>query len=225
MNLSPILRPICTPEWSGFFCPRILCCVVSHYDYLSGPNRDGALPNSNRNQTCFKHVIKHVIKHDIYDSWSGYLWHDSQWERASVTHRMLRASSRNLAATNMQRTSLIFFCILCFSLWNRTRARRASWQRWLSFICFSSLVTFDLESLRVANLAILLLNLATFQATLATFFLPKAPSNKFSNCKNYLAIFLQLLISDNKKAHIFHPNYTKRGFQRCLAVHTSRELN
>ncbi len=32
---------------------------------------------------------------DIYDSWSGCLWRDTcdnQWEWASVTHRMLRAS-------------------------------------------------------------------------------------------------------------------------------------
>ncbi len=57
--------------------------------------------------------------------------------------------SWNLAATNMpwkQRASPIFFSILCFSLWNS--AGRASWQHWLSSICFSPLVTFDLTSVR-----------------------------------------------------------------------------
>ncbi len=40
-------------------------------------------------QLCFKSNTP------IYDSWSGCLWRDtrdSQWERASVTYRMLRAS-------------------------------------------------------------------------------------------------------------------------------------
>ncbi len=70
----------------------------------------------------------------------------------------------------------------------------------------------------VANLAILLINLATFHTTLATF-LPKAPSNKFSHLKNLFGKFYQLLISDlnDKKHTFFHLNYS-RGHQRCLAV-------
>ncbi len=75
------------------------------------------------------------------------------------------------------------------------------------------------DLLSVANLAILLLNLATFQTTLSNFFLLKAASNKFSY---FLKFIWQLLISDssNKKACIFHLNYTKRANQRNLAVHT-----
>ncbi len=58
--------------------------------------------------------------------------------------------SWNLAATNMRESrehhpySFVYFVFH----WNRTRTRRASWQRRLSSICFSSLVTFDLASLR-----------------------------------------------------------------------------
>ncbi len=37
-----------------------------------------------------------------------------------------------------RKQSPMFFSILCFSLWNRTRARRASWQRLLSLFFFSS---------------------------------------------------------------------------------------
>ncbi len=119
--------------------------VWCHYDYLSAPDRDGASPNSNRKyQTCLIFTILG----------SGCLWRDtrdSQWASKRHLPDVACFYSWNLAATNMpwkQRTSSIFFCILCFSLWNRTHARRASWQRRLSSICFSSLVTFDLTSLR-----------------------------------------------------------------------------
>ncbi len=67
----------------------------------------------------------------------------------------------------------------------------------------------------------LLLNLATFQTTLALF-LPKAPSNKFSYFKK---IIWQLLISDSdNKRHTFSIQITHRGNHRCIALHTSREL-
>ncbi len=91
---------------------------------------------------------------DIYDSWSGCLWRDTranQWERASNTYRMLHASI--VEAWKPQKCHKIrvhhpySFFILCFSLWNRTCAGRASWQSRLSSICFASLVTFDLTSL------------------------------------------------------------------------------
>ncbi len=41
----------------------------------------------------------------------------------------------------------------------------------------------------------------------------------------YLATFSNFWLSDSdNKEHIFHPNYTKRGYQRWLAVYTSPEL-
>jgi len=118
-----------------FFCPKIRINMMN----FTAPDR--ASPNML----------------DIYDSWSGCLWHDtldSQWERASVTYHILRAFTAEiwqprknlvLSIEYWERTSPILFFILSFLLWNRTHGRSASWQHQLFSIIFSSPVTFDLE--------------------------------------------------------------------------------
>ncbi len=70
---------------------------------------------------------------DIHDSWSGCLWRDtrdSQWERASVTHLMLRASTAEAWQPQTCHESRehhpYSFLYFVSSLWNRTRARRAA---------------------------------------------------------------------------------------------------
>ncbi len=75
-----------------------------------------------------------------------------------------------------------------------------------------------------ASVAILLLNLATFQTT-SNFFFQKHLATNLAIFFIYLATFSNFWLSDSdNKEHIFHPNYTKRGNQRCIAVHTSHEL-
>ncbi len=87
--------------------------------------------------------------------WLGCLWRDtrdSKWEWASVTYQMLQCFySWNIGshkyATKIdywERTSPIFLFFYLYFQGKIERARRASWQRWLSSVYFYSLVTFEL---------------------------------------------------------------------------------
>ncbi len=111
---------------------------------FTAPDRDGAFPNLNRKyQTCLIFRTLDRAASNVIPT----IANESEQE-SPLSLDVVCFYSWSLAATNMpwkQRTSPIFFSIL-FSLWNRTRARRASWQCWLSSVCFSSLVTFDLAS-------------------------------------------------------------------------------
>ncbi len=126
------------------FCPKKSSIVWCHYDYLTAPDEDGASPNSNpKYQTCLIFTILDRAASDVIPAIAN------ESKQASPTCCVLLAETWQLQTCYESRGHHPYsFFILCFSLWNRTRARRASWQRWLSSICFSSRVTFDLASLR-----------------------------------------------------------------------------
>ncbi len=74
-----------------FFCPKIRVNMMN----FTAPDR--ASPNML----------------DIYDSWSGCLWHDtldSQWERASVTYHILRAFTAEIWHHPYYFLYLVFYC-------------------------------------------------------------------------------------------------------------------
>ncbi len=148
-NLKPNLHPWtirwCGPIWDllqKIILSKQSSIVWCHYDYLSAPDQ-GASPNSNRKyQACLICMTLDRAASDVIPTIAN------ESEQASPTRCcVLLDKTWQPQTCHESRKHHPSFFILYFSMWNRTHARRANLQRWLSSICFSSQVTFDLASL------------------------------------------------------------------------------